>query len=335
MDDTAPAANQFDEQGPQFGAAPIAPANCVPDSPDDAMSATRRQRRELIAAYQNRMARMWRIALVLFVATCFSTWLSAGWTYSFALMSILLAHELGHFLQAVRHRVPASPPFFIPFPLSPFGTMGAVIAQAGGVANRRQMFDIAISGPLAGLLLALPIAWWGVSQSTLVEMIPGDDALIFGDPLILQWMIERIHGMKPPETEVALNPLLFAGWVGIFITALNLMPIGQLDGGHILYCLIGRRAHAVALLVVASAVGYMAYTRDFGYAVMVLMVLAMGTRHPPTSDDRASLGPLRIVLGWLTLSFVLIGFTPRPIFQLPEKPDLQLPARPDLDQRAV
>lgn len=335
MDDTSHAPHQFDEHTPPFGAEPIDPGPGVPDSYGDFASEARRQRRELIAAYKSRIARMWRIAFVLFVATCFSTWLSAGWVYSSALMAILLAHELGHFMQAVRHQVPASPPFFIPFPLSPFGTMGAVIAQAGGVANRRQMFDIAISGPLAGLVLALPIAWWGVSQSTLVEMIPGDDALIFGDPLVLQWMIERIHGAKPPDTEVALNPLLFAGWVGIFITALNLMPIGQLDGGHILYCLIGRRAHGVALCVVASAVGYMAYTRDFGYAVMVLMVLAMGTRHPPTSDDRASLGPLRIVLGWLTLSFVLIGFTPRPIFQLPEKPDLQIPARPDLDQRAV
>lgn len=335
MDETSNSADQFDEHSPQINAEPIIVSAALSQSIDRAAEDARRKRQELIAAYRTRAARMWRIAGMLFVATCFSTWLSAGWQYAVALMAILLSHEFGHFLQAIRNRVPASPPFFIPFPLSPIGTMGAVIAQAGGVANRTQMFDIAISGPLAGLVLALPIAWWGVTQSRLVEMIPGSDALIFGDPLVLQWMIERFHGVKPEGFEVELNPLLFAGWVGIFITALNLMPIGQLDGGHILYCLIGKRAHTVALLLVASAVGYMAYTRDFGYAFMVFLLVSMGTRHPPTADDRVPLGPLRIVLGWLTLSFVLIGFTPRPIFQLPDKAEIEIPSRPDLDRRAV
>ncbi len=335
MDETPNSSELFDEHSPQINAEPIIVNATVPSSLHEVADAARRKRQELIAEHRVRLGRMWRIAFILFVATCFSTWLSAGATYAVALMSILLAHEFGHFLQAVRHRVPASPPFFIPFPLSPIGTMGAVIMQAGGAADRKQMFDIAISGPLAGLLLALPIAWWGVTQSTLVEIPPNSSALIFGDPLVLQWMIERVHGAKPPGFEVALNPLLFAGWVGIFITALNLMPIGQLDGGHILYCLIGRRAHTVALLLVASAVGYMAYTRDFGYAVMLFLLVTMGTRHPPTANDRAPLGPIRIVLGWLTLAFVLIGFTPRPIFELPGETEMPIPARPDLDQRAV
>jgi membrane-associated protease RseP (regulator of RpoE activity) len=107
--------------------------------------------------------------------------------------------------------------------------------------------------------------------------------------------------------------LLFAGWVGIFITALNLIPIGQLDGGHILYTLLGRRAHTVAVSVLAFAVGYMIFTGNYSYSLMVILMLMMGPRHPPTADDSVPLGTFRIVLGWLTLGFILIGFTPTPI----------------------
>lgn len=334
MDGSQSEPEGFDEHSPQIGAEAIVPVVSV--GIQSAAEEARRKRQELIINYRRRLARMWRVAFILFAATCFSTWLVLGPTYAVAVMSILLAHEFGHYLQARRHGVPASPPFFIPFPFSPIGTMGAVIAQAGGVANRKQMFDIAISGPLAGLVVALPVAWWGVAHLDFKPMPPSDDAIMFGDPLILQWLMQRIHGDPNLVVDLAANPLLFAGWVGIFITALNLMPIGQLDGGHILYCLIGRRAHAVALLVVTTAVVYMAYTRDFGYAVMLMMILWMGTRHPPTADDRVPLGPVRIVLGWLTLAFVLIGFTPQPIFQLEPQPSLErVPHRPDLDERAV
>lgn len=285
-----------------------------------------------------------RLSLILFACTCVSTFVvgaiggeffpdprffAAVWgligkigawplvvkglSYSVPVMGILLFHEMGHYLQARRHHVPASPPFFIPMPLSPFGTMGAVILQGAGVADRRQMFDIAISGPLAGLVLAIPIAWYGVTQSTLAAVEPGAMTRVYGDPLILTWMCDIVHGPRPENVEVVLNPMLFAGWVGIFITALNLIPIGQLDGGHILYCLVGRQAHTVAMTFLTGSLVYMVWTGNYSYMFIVLLLMFFGPLHPPTADDSVPLGPLRTILGWLTLGFIIIGFTPTPI----------------------
>ena len=233
-----------------------------------------------------------RVALLLFAATCVSVFLAGlapgepfgslanvqsvvskfesgalakdwigmfqnGAIYFGAVMTILIAHEMGHYLQARRHRVPATLPYFIPFPISPFGTMGAVIVQGAGVADRKKLFDIAISGPLAGLVFALPIAVIGIRTSTVAYIDPAKGALQYGDPLLLQWLARWIHGPIPEHYDLTLNAWLFAGWVGIFITALNLMPIGQLDGGHILYTLIGPRAHRIALLLLAVALSFM------------------------------------------------------------------------------
>jgi membrane-associated protease RseP (regulator of RpoE activity) len=292
-----------------------------------------------------------RVALVLFLATCASVFLAglvpgggllqavgelqAAWQrgifwpvwqvmardgalYFFAVMTILIAHEMGHFLQAKRYRVPATVPYFIPFPITPFGTMGAVIIQGAGVANRKSLFDIAISGPLAGLVFALPITAIGVQQADFIRVEPGQVGAIFNDPLVLQWMSRWIHGPMPEHHELHLNALLFAGWVGIFITALNLMPIGQLDGGHILYTLIGRRAHRVALGLLAAAITFMFWTQQVGYALMVVLLFVAGPRHPPTANDNMPLGAGRIALGWLTLAFVIIGFTPVPISLIPD-----------------
>ena len=289
----------------------------TPNDADSPVTSAREKRQALIAEYQRRARRLWGIAALLFVLTFVSMWWLQGLVYAAATITILLAHELGHFLQAVRYRVPASPPMFIPMPfLSPFGTLGAVIAQAGGVANRKALFDIAISGPLAGLVLALPIAWIGLQEAQIVVPEPSLHSLIYGDPLILQWMIALAHRPLAPGEEIGLTPLLFAGWVGIFITALNLIPIGQLDGGHILYTLIGKRAHTVANVLIATAVGWMIYTQDLAYLLMLLLIWKMGAKHPPSADDSVPLGPVRVVLGWLTLAFIIVGFTPRPMFVL-------------------
>lgn len=285
--------------------------------------------------FRRQMRRWYIIAAVLFVLTCLSTFSSgqmlvredspdrfqAGLLYSAGLMGILLAHELGHFLQSLRYRVPATPPLFIPMPLAFTGTMGAVIVQGGGFANRRALFDIAVSGPLAGLVVAIPVAWFGVQQSV-VEQV-STVATSFGDPLILKWMIEYHHGKLPPGTDVILNPLLFAGWVGIFITALNLIPIGQLDGGHILYTLLGRRSNQIVWLIVLGVVSWMLMTANWSYLPFLILILFLGRGpgHPPSADDSVPLGAGRTILGWLTLSFMLIGFTPRPIsFSEPEEP---------------
>jgi Zn-dependent protease len=236
-------------------------------------------------------------------------------------MTILFAHEMGHYLQARRYKVPARGPFFIPFPvLSPFGTMGAVILQEPGVADRKSLFDIAISGPLAGLVFAIPITLIGLSQAHVDAINPAAGGMQYGDPLLLKWLARLYFGPIPADHDVILNAWLFAGWVGIFITALNLMPIGQLDGGHILYTLIGRRAHRVSMLLLAVAVAFMLLRSQFGYGLMVALLFVSGPRHPPTANDYVPLGTGRVILGWLTLAFVIVGFTPVPIAMTTEPP---------------
>ncbi len=294
--------------------------------------------------------RKW-LTLILFLATCVTTFLaglssgpipagldeeavwqvaiSNGVTYAGCLMLILLFHEMGHYLQAVRYHVPASYPYFIPFPGSPFGTMGAVIVQGAHVADRKQMFDIAISGPLAGLIIAMPVACFGVQQSETMVLDDAADGiqLIFGDPLLLQWMYTLKHGPLPEDTVVINNPLLFAGWVGIFITALNLIPLGQLDGGHILYTLIGRKSYIINGLIVLCGVLAMMWFREFSYMFLLILIILMGPFHPPTANDHVPLGIGRALLGWVTLGFMLIGFTPTPltVIEPEEQPDQQQP----------
>lgn len=273
-----------------------------------------RMQREMLA----RQRRWKRIAGVLFVVTCITTWMAGGLQYAVPVMAILVAHELGHYFQAVHYRVPASPPFFLPMPGSPIGTLGAVIFQSPGYADRKAMFDIAISGPLAGLVLALPAAWFGLVGIEAIglagaEVTTQTSGLLFGDPLVLQWMYSLHFGELAEQQVVSATPLLFAGWVGIFITALNMLPVGQLDGGHILYTLIGRKAHWVAWAVIAGAAGWMIYSHDLAYGIFLLLLLKMGPNHPPTRDDSVPLGVTRTALGWATLAFLVVGFTPQPI----------------------
>lgn len=235
-----------------------------------------------------------------------------GAQYAVPLMAILLFHEMGHFLQSRWNRVPASLPYFIPMPIPPMGTMGAVIFQGRGVATRRQMFDIAVCGPIAGLVLTLPILWYGLSQSSYVPR-PSTPSLEFGEPLLLQWMIALMHGPGTANQEFLLTPMAFAGWVGVLITAMNLLPVGQLDGGHILYTLIGKKAHKVALLIIGAGFAAMLIRQDFSFSLLLLLLLLTGPRHPPTANDSEPLGLWRHIVGWLTLSFLIIGFTPQPI----------------------
>ncbi|WP_339727878.1 site-2 protease family protein [uncultured Gimesia sp.] len=242
-----------------------------------------------------------------------STFLTNGFSYAGPVMLILLSHEMGHYLQSKRYRIPATRPLFIPMPISPFGTMGAVILQRGGIANRKQMFDIAVSGPLAGLVFAIPFAYWGVLNSEVITVPSRAGTYSFGEPLILQWMVSLVHGPLADNQDILLNPMLFAGWVGIFITALNLLPIGQLDGGHILYTMIGKKANLIARLFLTAGVIYMIYNDEYGYSLLILLLVFFGITHPPTADDTVPLGPMRIVIGSLTLAFFVIGFTITPI----------------------
>lgn len=327
MEPNSPNADQASTEHPPATPASAESSPAAPPSTTNRQEALDVRAREYRQLLNRKIRRMYPFSVILFVAAVASTWYVGGPLYAAGVMGILLAHELGHFIQARRYHVPASPPMFIPMPFMMLGTMGAVIIQGAGFANRKALFDIAITGPLAGLVLAIPVAWYGLQDSRVVTVDPYQGAFILGDPLILEWMYEARHGELASNQEVELNPLLFAGWVGIFITALNLVPIGQLDGGHILYTLIGRKAHWVAYGIIAGAVSWMVSRQDPSFALMLGLLIAFGVKHPPSADDSAEIGPVRVVLGWLTLAFVLIGFTPVPITIEPGQPQPQ-PTQP-------
>ncbi|MEO2016481.1 MAG: site-2 protease family protein [Fuerstiella sp.] len=245
-----------------------------------------------------------------------------GCTYSCPLMLILLCHEMGHYLQAVRYGVPASFPYFIPLPLPPLGTMGAVILQGRGSANRKMMFDIAVTGPIAGLIVTVPILLFGVSSSGYVPASP-QAGFEFGQPYIVHWIIEAIHGPAAPGMVFHWNGYATAGWVGVFITAMNLLPIGQLDGGHIMYTLIGRRAHWIAWGLILTAVAAMIRMEMYSYVLLLILLTLTGPSHPPTADDTVPLGQNRHIVGWATLAFLIIGFTFQPIVIPDQRQDRQ------------
>lgn len=253
------------------------------------------------------------IPVLLFLATCVSTYLTGGPAFSAAIMTILLAHEFGHFLQAKRYRVHASFPYFIPMPISPIGTMGAVIAMPRGMGDRRALFDIGISGPIAGLIPAIIFSVIGLQMSTIGPMpTPGEAGISLGEPLIFKLLAYLVLGPVPTGGELFLHPVAFAGWVGIFLTALNLFPIGQLDGGHVLYALLLKKAHGVAQAMLTAVMFGVILWGYWNWSVMILLLMLMGPIHPPTANDQVPLGPVRTVLGWAALLFVPLGFTPVP-----------------------
>ncbi len=284
-------------------------------------------------------ARPRRVALpiVLFLATCLSTFVagavdwgrggvfvpraellemfSAGWRdgfwYMFTVMAVLAAHEMGHFLQAVRYGIPASLPFFIPMPVTPIGTMGAVIGMHGSRADRRQMFDIGITGPLAGLAVAVPLMWYGIY--TAQPYVPnGREELVYGGPLLMEWII-RMARPDLLQVSIADNPYWKAAWVGFLITGLNMLPVSQLDGGHVAYALFRRRAHLLARGVMILAMLFILVYEQIGWVVMLLLVMMIGTDHPPTRNDDVPLGPWRYLLGLASLLIPLLCLTPVPI----------------------
>jgi membrane-associated protease RseP (regulator of RpoE activity) len=245
-----------------------------------------------------------------------------GMIYMACVLAILLTHEMGHFVMTLIYRVRSTWPLFIPFPISPIGTMGAVIAMEGYRADRRQIFDIGLAGPLAGLVVAIPIMWVGAAQLDLTRP-PGDHS--FGLPLVVQYLMHQMHPGNPQAHDAIginqLNPYFMAGWVGLLVTGLNMLPVSQLDGGHVTYALFGRKAHWIARLFMLAVFIYMGLssylTRSFPpWMLMAVLVMLMGTDHPPTRDDTVPLGWFRIALGALSLLIPVFCFAPN-LIQFP------------------
>lgn len=267
--------------------------------------------------------------LFLFIATVFTTLLAGaiqqgvnalrdpaelivGIPFSFTLMAILLTHEMGHYVASRHHRVAATLPYFIPAP-SLIGTFGAFIRMTSPIMNKRALLDIGASGPIAGFVIAILAVAVGLRYSTVVEAAPVE-GLALGSPLIFSLISDWMIGPIPDNYDVLLHPIAFAGWIGLFVTALNLIPIGQLDGGHIIYAIFGRhhRMVSIGMIPILILIGFTGWPGWFLWAVLPLI---FGIQHPPLLDPESPLDPHRRAVGWISLAILALCFTPTPFMQ--------------------
>jgi membrane-associated protease RseP (regulator of RpoE activity) len=234
-----------------------------------------------------------------------------GLPYAFSLMGILLAHELGHFFACRFHGLDATPPYFIPAPTL-FGTFGAFIRIRSPFSSKQALFDVGVAGPLAGFLAALPVLAVGIHLSRLVEPVEASaGSYLFGEPLLFSLMTRLIQGAPAAKLALDVHPVAFAGWFGLLATAFNLFPIGQLDGGHILYSVLGKRAYPVGVAAVLTllVLGVIFWN---GWLLWALLVTLIGLRHPPVFAYEP-LDNRRRLLALAALLIFVLSFTPAPI----------------------
>ncbi|GBC78444.1 hypothetical protein HRbin08_01940 [bacterium HR08] len=242
---------------------------------------------------------------------------SSGLAYSFTLLTILLAHELGHYLACRYYGIQASLPYFIPAPpVIGIGTFGAFIRIQEPIRSRRALFDVGIAGPLAGFAVALPAAIVGLWFADPAPPIPlTEGAITFNDPPLFI-LLQRVFDLP---VMIQWNPIHFAAWVGMLATSLNLLPLGQLDGGHIAYALLGPRGHrwmarGIFFLMIGLAFYAYSHHRWAGWFVYVgLIGLLIGLKHPPVGDEHQPLDHRRKVLGIIALIVFALSFMPFPI----------------------
>jgi membrane-associated protease RseP (regulator of RpoE activity) len=239
--------------------------------------------------------------------------MAAGLPFSISLMSILLFHEFGHYLAARFHGVDVSLPYFIPAPpgLSPFGTFGAFIKSKSPFLNRKQLLDVAAAGPLSGLVVAIVVMVIGISSSSVQSMPPDQGFVYFGESLLFRFMAYLVKGPIPHGSGLFISPVAFAGWVGILVTMFNLLPLGQLDGGHIAYALFGRYQTVIAHLFILALVVLSFFW--FGWILWIFIGFLLRPAHPPTVLDELSVGGGRRLIGALCILAFVLCFIPIPI----------------------
>ena len=282
---------------------------------------------------------MWKHVLLLVLTVCTTTFVGASYYASFAsdfgrravsfnaalllqglwysvpVLLILGAHEMGHYLCCRRYNVDASLPYFIPLPLFPTGTLGAVIKIREMFPTRTILFDIGVAGPIAGFVALLPVLVWGMALSQVVPAPSIESGLAFGEPLLFRFVSWMMFGAIPDSQALNAHPMVFASWFGMLATALNLLPFGQLDGGHLTHATLQRHSTIISGVTVLAAVimcfistSWLATT-----AIMVVMLFVVGPRHPRVLNEDEPLGPGRNAMAVFALVMLILCFTPIPI----------------------
>lgn len=272
----------------------------------------------------------WSLAAVLFVATVASVFLTgglsqnaqggfsidwrAGLSFALPLMAILLAHELGHFFVGRRYKMAVSPPYFIPLPIISLGTLGAVILMLAPPKNRRQLLQMGAAGPLAGLVFAIPLLIYGLATSQ-VGPLPSGPFMLEGNSLAYGALKFVMFGQWLPGDglDVNLNNIAFAAWVGVLITALNLIPAGQFDGGHAAFTLFGQRIRPLTWVLILLLIGLAVLTQYWGWLLWAGMLFMFGQVYATPMDDLTPLDGKHKALAILMLILFVLLFTPIPL----------------------
>ncbi|MGI9534782.1 MAG: site-2 protease family protein [Thermodesulfobacteriota bacterium] len=290
-----------------------------------------------------------RTHIILFFLTLLTTFFAgyiqggnfvSGISFSFSILFILGSHEMGHYLYGKKYGVLISPPYFIPVP-PPFiaGTMGAFIKIKSQITSKRALFDIGVAGPIYGIIATVPVLFIGLKLSHIVPITDFEDgtAIKLGSSLIFNLFVKLIHGNIQEGYDLFLHPVAFAGWIGLFVTALNLIPSGQLDGGHLIYSLFSKKIHSVVshisiVLLILFGVGTKPFVELLstlnidmsgvnsgfifegwlGWLIWAFLLTLLGTKHPPTIYEENDIGTKRKIVAGLTLLLFIVCFMPFP-----------------------
>ncbi|MBI4848973.1 MAG: site-2 protease family protein [Nitrospirae bacterium] len=269
-----------------------------------------------------------RTHVLLFIATFITTTLAGalmknvipwehpeklylGLPFSLTLLLILMTHELSHYFMSLKHNVSATLPYFIPAP-SIIGTFGAVIKMKPPIPDRRSLIDIGASGPIGGFIIAVIATVIGLNFSEVKPMGQLQEGLSFGSSILFDFLSRIVLNIDPDKYDVLLHPVAFAGWIGLLVTSLNLLPIGQLDGGHITYALLGDKHAWISkgMIPVLIILGILFWS---GWIVWAVIMIFLGYRHPPVVYPYIQLDRKRKIIGWITFLIFILTFTPAPV----------------------
>jgi membrane-associated protease RseP (regulator of RpoE activity) len=246
----------------------------------------------------------------------------AGFPFAVTLLSILLVHELGHYFLSRVHGVRATLPYFIPAPPILIGTFGAFIRMKSPPPSRRALFDVGAAGPWAGLVVAIPAVLVGLRLSEVRPLGMHEGGLELGDSILFSFLTRLALGTTPDDVTILLHPIALAGWFGLFVTFLNLLPVGQLDGGHVAYAMFGRWHRWVSRAFVGVIV-FLGLRGWQGWFVWVVLLMLIGVDHPPTRDAQTPLDGRRRIAAWLTVAAFIVTFMAEPISMTRPAPEFE------------